>query len=153
MALSHSPEAAPATAAQPQAQPHTDTNTRTAAQRFYFAVWRWHFYAGLYVVPFLIMLAATGLAMMYIAFFDGREGEYVTVPAPTSTTLTLSVEQQAQIALDALPGGALVEWIAPKYDLGAGVVRVAHEGAQKFVAVNPFYGRGRRYLAAPSGLV
>ena len=27
------------------------------AGRFYAAVWRWHFYAGLYVIPFLIMLA------------------------------------------------------------------------------------------------
>ena len=26
----------------------------------YGAVWRWHFYAGLFVVPFLLMLAVTG---------------------------------------------------------------------------------------------
>jgi uncharacterized iron-regulated membrane protein len=28
------------------------------------AVWRWHFYAGLYVAPFLIILACTGLVML-----------------------------------------------------------------------------------------
>jgi uncharacterized iron-regulated membrane protein len=30
----------------------------------YAAVWRWHFYAGLYVAPFLIILACTGLVML-----------------------------------------------------------------------------------------
>jgi uncharacterized iron-regulated membrane protein len=30
----------------------------------YAAVWRWHFYAGLYVAPFLILLACTGLVML-----------------------------------------------------------------------------------------
>ena len=30
----------------------------------YAAVWRWHFYAGLYVAPFLMLLALTGLVML-----------------------------------------------------------------------------------------
>ena len=30
----------------------------------YAAVWRWHFYAGLYVAPFLLLLALTGLVML-----------------------------------------------------------------------------------------
>jgi uncharacterized iron-regulated membrane protein len=31
-----------------------------ASTRLYRAVWRWHFYAGLFVIPFLLMLAVTG---------------------------------------------------------------------------------------------
>ncbi len=27
-------------------------------------VWRWHFYAGLYVAPFFVLLACTGLVML-----------------------------------------------------------------------------------------
>lgn len=30
----------------------------------YAAVWRWHFYAGLYVAPFLVLLALSGLVML-----------------------------------------------------------------------------------------
>ncbi len=30
----------------------------------YATVWRWHFYAGLYVAPFLMLLAVTGLVML-----------------------------------------------------------------------------------------
>lgn len=35
-----------------------------ARKALYAAVWRWHFYAGLYVAPFLMLLALTGLLML-----------------------------------------------------------------------------------------
>lgn len=31
----------------------------------YLAVWRWHFFAGVYVLPFLLVLSLSGLAMLY----------------------------------------------------------------------------------------
>ena len=40
------------------------------ANRRYLSVWRWHFYAGFFVAPFLILLAATGLAMLLFANKD-----------------------------------------------------------------------------------
>lgn len=40
------------------------TNTVRERKALYAAVWRWHFYAGLYVAPFLMLLAITGLAML-----------------------------------------------------------------------------------------
>jgi len=33
--------------------------------RFYRAVWRWHFYAGLFVLPFIAWLALTGATYLY----------------------------------------------------------------------------------------
>lgn len=51
----------------------------SASATLYRAVWRWHFYAGLYVVPFLVMLAVTGLMMLWISVLDGREGERKSV--------------------------------------------------------------------------
>ncbi|MDT7920721.1 MAG: PepSY domain-containing protein [Meiothermus sp.] len=33
--------------------------------QLYLAAWRWHFYAGLYVIPFMIMLALTGLVILF----------------------------------------------------------------------------------------
>ncbi|WP_337244679.1 PepSY domain-containing protein [Luteimonas sp. gir] len=33
--------------------------------RFYRAVWRWHFYAGLFVLPFIAWLALTGAVYLY----------------------------------------------------------------------------------------
>ena len=37
----------------------------TTTNKFYLATWRWHFYAGVYVTPFMMVLALTGLAMLY----------------------------------------------------------------------------------------
>lgn len=33
--------------------------------RLYLKVWRWHFYAGLFVLPFLMMLSVTGLVYLF----------------------------------------------------------------------------------------
>ena len=32
----------------------TEDVARSATERRYFTVWRWHFYAGLFVAPFLV---------------------------------------------------------------------------------------------------
>ena len=40
------------------------TNDMQQHKALYASVWRWHFYAGLYVAPFLVVLACTGLVML-----------------------------------------------------------------------------------------
>ena len=43
----------------------------------YRAVWRWHFYAGLIAVPFLLIFAVTGMIMVYgnsVETFLGKNG-------------------------------------------------------------------------------
>ena len=37
---------------------------------FYRTVWRWHFYAGLFVLPFMISLAVTGALYLFRDEFD-----------------------------------------------------------------------------------
>jgi len=49
------------------------------ANRRYLTVWRWHFYAGLLVAPFLTLLAVTGLGMLLFANITGKEGERIHV--------------------------------------------------------------------------
>lgn len=106
--------------------------------RFYLAAWRWHFYAGLYVVPFLIMLAVTGLGMMYISVVDGRDGEYVQV-AVTGDPVALG--EQAKAALAPFGESAkVVEWIGPKAADRATVFRVSEGETSHMVAVDPYAG-------------
>jgi uncharacterized iron-regulated membrane protein len=50
-----------------------------STNKLYLAAWRWHFYAGLYVIPFFAVLAITGMAMAWIAYIDGRDGERIAV--------------------------------------------------------------------------
>src|SRR5690606_2419255 len=51
--------------------PSASTSDRSLSRAFYTTAWRWHFYAGLYVAPFLIMLAVTGLIMLWTSVLVG----------------------------------------------------------------------------------
>ncbi|MEH0071224.1 PepSY-associated TM helix domain-containing protein [Pannonibacter sp. Pt2-lr] len=74
---------------------------------FYRAAWRWHFYAGLFAVPFFCILAVTGMMMMYIGYFDGRDGENIRVSVPQGA-VAMAVSEQADKAVAAL--GAAPWW-------------------------------------------
>ena len=107
------------------------------SDKFYFAAWRWHFYAGLFVVPFLVMLATTGLLMLWISVLAGRDGENIAV-APRATAL--AVEAQADAALAAVPGGTLAGYIAPATPDRAALFKVARGEHTTLVAIDPFTG-------------
>lgn len=106
-------------------------------RRLYFAVWRWHFYAGLYVIPFITMLAVTGMAMLWFTAVSPEYGEFVRV-APQQTALPASAQVDAAIALH--PGSSVSKYIAPWGPEFPAIVRVA--GTQGFfmVAVDPYTG-------------
>ncbi len=106
-----------------------------ASNRFYFAAWRWHFYAGLYVIPFFIMLAVTGMLMLWIAFLAGRDGERFPVVA---TGDPVPVSQQAAAAVAAVPGGELKQYVSPRHAERAALFRVDAEGDATLIAVNPY---------------
>ena len=117
----------------------TDARSASTPSRFYLAAWRWHFYAGLFVIPFLMILAVTGMMMMYIGYFDGRDGEKITVPVPAGAT-QLAVSEQAERAQASQPGGTLVEWLKGRSDNSVSVFRINNDGAQSMVAVDPYTG-------------
>ena len=76
---------------------------RTAlSSRFYAAAWRWHFYAGLFVAPFLVMLALTGLVMLYSSVFSGRDGEKIAV-TPASRMSSTRISRSAALGSARVP--------------------------------------------------
>ena len=113
--------------------PREGADTRTS--KFYFAAWRWHFYAGLYVIPFFIMLAVTGLGIMWSSLLEGRDGEYRHVEV-LDQTQPLSL--QAQAAQAAFPDGTMKEYIVPIRDDTVALFRVATEDGQMMAAVDPY---------------
>ncbi|MGR3714121.1 MAG: PepSY-associated TM helix domain-containing protein [Shimia sp.] len=135
------------TIASPQAISEHASAKSPLAQKLYFAVWRWHFYAGLVVIPFFLMLATTGMMMMFISYFDGRDGERIPV---TALETALPVSQQAQAALDAVPG-TLVEYIAPRSADVAAIFRIDTGDAKQLVAVDPYTATVLQNWAADSG--
>jgi uncharacterized iron-regulated membrane protein len=108
------------------------------ASRFYATAWRWHFYSGLFVVPFLMMLAITGLVMVYFTGFQGRLGNLVYVQPQSATQ---AITEQARAVLAQYPDMQLKEYIAPKSpDLAAWFV-VGKGEATDAIAVDPYTGK------------
>ena len=67
---------------------------RTSAH-LYRAVWRWHFYAGIAVLPFLIVLALSGLAMLASEPLDRYIHSELLEVTPAGSTLTPSAQVAA----------------------------------------------------------
>ena len=107
---------------------------REQAQKFYLAAWRWHFYAGLFVVPFLIILPLTGLIMMFITQADGRDGEKITLEIKGQA---MPASELADMVQARVPG-RVVEWIGPKAPDLATVFRVKAETGQRMVAIDQY---------------
>ncbi|MEZ5799052.1 MAG: PepSY domain-containing protein [Paracoccaceae bacterium] len=109
-----------------------------AARKLYFAAWRWHFYAGLYVIPFLLLLAVTGTIMVWFSAIAPEYGERLTIaagPAP------LGVQAQADAALAAYPGGTVTTYVAPWGPENPALFRVTPaEGPSRMLAINPYDG-------------
>lgn len=110
---------------------------RTRAGQFYFAAWRWHFYAGLYVVPFLLMLAVTGLIMVWFNSVDTRFGERLYTSGQGEV---VSLTTQAANAVASLPGGTLTQYITPRTADRASLFVVTQEGKAHVVGVDPHGG-------------
>ncbi|MDP3813044.1 MAG: PepSY domain-containing protein [Hydrogenophaga sp.] len=116
------------------AQRASTADAGTRPSRFHAWAWRWHFYAGLYVVPFLLMLALTGAVMVFFTGFQTRLGFTVHV-APQGVTLPVSAQAQAVLALRSQ--GQLIEYIAPRAPDQASWFVVKRDGLIEAVAVDP----------------
>lgn len=66
---------------------------RTALYR---TVWRWHFYAGLFVVPMVLILALTGTAYLFKPQVDRWEERHFR---ELSTAGSVSPDDQVMAAL------------------------------------------------------
>ena len=119
------------------------------SRRFYITAWRWHFYAGLYVAPFMIMLAVTGLLMLWTATLFGRDGEKIYSVEPQATVAAVSV--QAEAAIGEIPG-QIVQYIAPRTAEQASLFRVNQGEASYMVAVDPYKAQALGHWERQAGL-
>lgn len=110
------------------------------AGALYRSVWRWHFYAGLFVAPFLIFLAITG--SMYLwkpQFEEWRYRNLFNVPAQATN---VSPDSQLAAARSAFPG-----WVAQQLtpslqsERTAEVGMIDPAGGKHSVYVNPHNGK------------
>ncbi|MBS7536623.1 PepSY domain-containing protein [Ancylobacter sonchi] len=106
----------------------------------YRAVWRWHFYAGLLVLPFLILLAVTGGAFLFHTEIDNLWHRDLKVVEIRQTT-PLAAGAQLEAALAARPGTALKIITPATPDASSEIVVKTADGARRSVYVDPYDGR------------
>ena len=118
---------------------------RTAARgaavfSFYRAVWRWHFYAGLLILPFLITLSITGAIYLFREEVDQIVHSDFMLVTPTEEQ-RLAPAQIIEAALAAQPGRA-VKYTTPATDTRSTEVTVQPEtGGRMAVYVDQYTGK------------
>lgn len=118
-------------------QPDLTGAAAPRVNKLYFAAWRWHFYAGLYVIPFILMLAITGTMMVSFTAFTSEYGDRMVIDRVTQP---MPLEAQAQAAMAAYPGAAIGQYIAPRSETAPAIFGVKTEAETRMVALNPATG-------------
>jgi uncharacterized iron-regulated membrane protein len=105
------------------------------AGRLYRMLWRWHFYAGLFCIPFIVILSLTGATYLFKtqieAAFDAPYNNLV-LSGPAQP-----VSIQIQSALNSLDGAHLKSYRLPQEANNASQIVLTKEGTDFLTYVNP----------------
>ncbi|MFT4531064.1 MAG: putative iron-regulated membrane protein [Thalassolituus oleivorans] len=116
---------------------NTASNTvSNTTSRLYRTIWRWHFYAGLFCIPFVLSLSVTGAIYLFkpqIEAFADRSENSLSVQVQRSTA-----EQQIESALATITDSSFSSYRLPPSETHAVVVTVAKHGQNFEVYVNPY---------------
>ena len=111
----------------------------------YRTIWRWHFYAGLFVVPMVLILALSGSLYLFKPQVERWEEQaFQRLP----TTAEVRPDDQVRAALTAYPGARFHSYRIPQNEGDAALVHVA--------LPNPNGGRDRHMrdvFVSPQGMV
>lgn len=124
----------------------TDTGGRamppnTAASRGYRTLWRWHFYAGLFVMPFLVVLAVTGTIYCFQPQIEPLLYPHRLVVVPKASP-RLDEDTLLARARAAMPASAVATTahIGSRADRSAEFVFRLPSGRKESVYLNPYDG-------------
>lgn len=110
------------------------TSNPIRAEHWYRAVWRWHFYAGLFCVPFVLWLSVTGGLYLFkpqieAALYAPYRGVAQGPSLPAGTV--------AARAVQAVPGSILHKYVLPQNRADAVQVLVGKGAQEVRVWVHP----------------
>lgn len=116
------------------------STSESPGNRFYRTVWRWHFYAGLFVIPFMLILAATGIIYLFKPQLDVAMYHNLMFVPPGTATLPYS--EQVKFAEKAYPDATVTQVtpnIAP--DRSTEVLLTTADERNLMIFVNPYTGQ------------
>ena len=107
--------------------------------RFYRTIWRWHFYAGLFVIPFMLVLGTTGIIYLFKPQLDAAMYHNLMFVQPSSAMLPYT--EQVQIAQSAYPDATVTKFMpSPAADRSAQVTVATADAREVAVFVDPYRG-------------
>jgi uncharacterized iron-regulated membrane protein len=106
---------------------------------FYNLAWRWHFYAGLLVIPFLILLSITGIIYLFKPQLDQlMYADLLQVPVAEQR---LSADQQLAVVKQAYPQATIQQYLPPTAVGRSAQFVVDHAGQGLNLFVDPYRGQ------------
>lgn len=110
------------------------------SNRFYRTVWRWHFYAGLFVIPFMIILGTTGIIYLFKPQLDTVMYHDLMFVQPSATMLPYT--EQVQIAQANYPESTVTKFTPSiAADRSAEVTVATADARELAVFVDPYQGQ------------
>ncbi len=107
----------------------------------YNRLWRWHLLAGLYVVPFMLMLSLTGIIMMtYKPLIEPLIYSELISVTPTDGQSRISWQQQVDLVKSAYPEGVVRQLLLPQDEQDPVRILVKEAGVNLQVFVDPYRG-------------
>lgn len=87
----------------------------------YRTIWRWHFYAGLFVMPMIVLLSITGAIYLFKPQVEAwEERSFAAFP----TYASVSPDDQVDAALRAFPGASFHSYRLPQAEGDAALIHV-----------------------------
>lgn len=105
----------------------------------YRAIWRWHFFAGLLVIPFMLNLAVTGSLYLFKDEINDTVFAYRNVVTDTGTNVAPSAIVTAAEA--AVPGSSASAYREAPDATHSAMVTVSSDAGSTLVFVNPHDGK------------
>ena len=104
----------------------------------YQRIWRWHFYAGLFVAPFLILLSLTGIVYLYKPQLDNLM--YPELMKVTPAAHSLSADALLAKAQIAMPDASLRKYLPPAAEDASAQLIVMRDGQELTLFLDPATG-------------
>lgn len=115
------------------------STTESPSSRFYRTVWRWHFYAGLFVIPFMLVLGTTGIIYLFKPQLDAAMYHNLMFVQPSGAMLPYT--EQVQAAQSTYPEATVTKFIPnPATNRSAEVIVSMPDARQLALFVDPYVG-------------
>lgn len=111
--------------------------TRTVS--FYNLAWRWHFYAGLFVIPFLIVLSLTGIIYLFKPQLDQLMYPHLLQVEAQGTAL--SEDAQLQRLQQAYPQAQVSKYLPPVDAQSSAQFVASQDGQTLNLFLDPYSGQ------------